>query len=118
MKLEFLHNINDGRRCRATVNQLVRLYNFNAHQAQMLRNAIQESLIDNHEELDLSTLDFIEPLNCTLVLRLNTEDAGIVTADKQEFFCDLKPETYRKMIDLMDPFCKEELNGYQWLYDA
>jgi hypothetical protein len=60
MKIEFLDDISDGGRFpEADPNQLVRLYDFDPVQANMLRQTIQKEIIEGNKEIDLTTLDFI-----------------------------------------------------------
>jgi hypothetical protein len=65
MKIEFLDDISDGGRFPdADPNQLVRLYDFDNLQANMLRQTIQKVILENNKEVDLTTLDFIQAVNC------------------------------------------------------
>ncbi|PVD49274.1 hypothetical protein DC498_25875 [Terrimonas sp.] len=117
MKIEFLDDISDGGRFpHADPNQLVRLYDFDCSQANRLRQIIQEEIIKSNKEIDLATLDFIQPVNCGLILKISDTDKGIVTSDNKNFVCSLTIEKYREMIFLMEPFCDKESNGCQWLY--
>lgn len=118
MKIEFLNDISDGGRFPyADPNQLVRLYKFNTLQARSLRQTIQKIVIDSNKNICLSTLDFIDAVNCNLTLAISDTDKGIHLVDNRNFICNLTIETYKKMIFLMEPFCERETNGYQWLYD-
>lgn len=118
MKIEFLDDISDGGRFpHADPNQLVRLYDFDSSQANKLRQAIQEKIIESNKEIDLTTLNFIQSVNCSLTLKISDTDKGIVTSDNKNFVCNLTVEKYGEMIFLMEPFCKKETTGYQWLYD-
>jgi hypothetical protein len=62
-------------------------------------------------------MDYIEAINCTLTLRISALDLGIKSNDKSIFFCDLTKESYEDMTKLIEPFCNNDLGGYQWLYD-
>jgi hypothetical protein len=118
MKIEFLDDISDGGRFPdAEPNQLVRLYDFDSSQANRLTQNIQKAIIGNNKELDLTTLDFIQPVNCNLTLQISDTDKGITTSDKKYFICHLTVNKYKEMILLIDPFCYREINSYQWLYD-
>ncbi|MBI2270528.1 MAG: hypothetical protein HYU69_09260 [Bacteroidetes bacterium] len=111
MKLEFLKNITEYN------EHAVRLFDFNSLQAKEFRQAINE-LIANHEDhIDLTSLGFIQPINCKLTLRVGESDEGISTVDDHNFFCDLTINNYKDMIQLVEPFCRRESSGYQWLYD-
>ena len=67
--------------------------------------------------VDLSALGFIRTVNCNLILRTSEEDKGISTSDNVNFSCDLTVKTYKAIESLVEPFCRKELKGYQWLYD-
>ena len=60
-------------------------------------------------------LDYLEDYN--LIFGLFKTDEGILTKDNQTFFCVLTIESFRKMIRLLEPFCKKETKSYQYLYD-
>jgi len=111
MTLDYIDNIN------SYGENIVRLYNFNKLQAVKFSQAIQQIIISNKKQLDLSTLDFIEARNCNLILRIANEDVGMVSSDKINFFCDLTIKGFENMVLLLEPFCSKETKGYQWLYD-
>jgi hypothetical protein len=111
MKLDFLDEINEYG------DQVIRLYDFNIAEATKFKNAIEETIINNRSSLDLSTLDFIDPLNCRLILHIADEDEGILTIDNSLFFCDLTIDGYKNMIRLIEPFCHKETRSFQMLYD-
>ena len=118
MKLEYLDNISDGGKYSGVVtDQLVRLYDFDKTQAKEFYEAIRLKIIDNGKSIDLAGLNFIELLNCNLTLRLTNQDTGITTIDKKNFFCDLTKTGYENMLYLLEPFCNDDANGYQWMYD-
>ena len=111
MKLEFLENVN------AYNEHVIRLYDFNSAQAGTFRQAVDRLIIDKENSIDLTTLNFIQAINCKLTLRVSESDEGITTNDKKIFFCDLTLNNYNNMSNLLEPFCRKESNGYQWLYD-
>ena len=111
MMLDYIDRIN------SYGDHIVRLYNFDRLQAVKFREAIRETLILNKKQLELATTDFIQRRNCNLTLRISTEDIGISTSDKKNFFCDLTISRYEQMISLLGPFCEKETKGYQYLYD-
>lgn len=111
MNLDYIDNINEYG------DNIVRLYDFDKAQAEKFREAIKQTIIANKKNLDLATLDFIQARNCNLTLRISAEDEGISTSDKINFFCDLTQKGYEQMLTLLEPFCKKETKGYQWLYD-
>lgn len=118
MKLEFLYDISEGGKYPQVIsNQLLRLLDFDPSQARMFKDAIQTKIIEGKGELELSSLKFIESINCLMTLRISNDDEGITTEDKVNFFCNLSIEGYKKMVYLIEPFCNSDKNGYQWLYD-
>lgn len=112
MKLEFLDNVNEYG------DQVIRLYNFDKSEAIKFRDAIQKTVIDLSLPLDSSTLDFIEHINCKLILHLSETDEGILTMDNKTFFCDLTLDGYKNMIRLIEPFCIKEIKSFVMLYDV
>jgi hypothetical protein len=118
MKIEFIDDISAGGRFpHADPNQLVRIYDFDTTQAQLLKEMIQSEIIENKEELELSSLEFVQAVNCNLRLRITDVDNGIATFKNNIFYCDLTIESYKVMVFLIEPFCNDEFGGYQWLYD-
>jgi hypothetical protein len=118
MKLEFLDDISNGGKFAGVVtDQLVRLYNFDKLQAGKLRQTIQREIIEKNVTLNLSKLEFIETINCSLILRLANIEIGITTCDKINYCCELTKGGYQNMVDLLEPFCIQNRSGYQWLYD-
>jgi hypothetical protein len=111
MKLEFLDEVNEYG------DQVIKLYDFDKTQAELFKNAVQKNLIENKTSLDLSTLSFIECVNCKLILHLADEDEGILTMDETLFFCDLTSEGYKNMTRLIEPYCIKDLRSFQYLYD-
>ena len=111
MNLEYIRNIN------GYDEHAIRLSDFDSGQAMRLRNTIERMVEEGKGNILLSTLDFIQAVNCTLILRTAPEDAGITTVDNKSFFCDLTTGSYKHLLELMEPFCRKESKGYQWLYD-
>tara|TARA_R110002049_G_scaffold2846_17_gene23233 strand:- start:139 stop:516 length:378 start_codon:yes stop_codon:yes gene_type:complete len=111
MKLDYLDDINGHEQ------NIVRLYNFNKAEAIKFKNLLQETIIEKKQKLDLANIDFVEPRNCNLIFGLFNADEGILTKDNETFFCVLTLEGFHKMIELIEPFCKKESKGYQYLYD-
>jgi len=111
MEIDYLDDINGHDQ------NIVRLYNFNKAEAILFRDLLKETIIKNRQKLDLSKVDFIESRNCNLIFGLFKSDEGILTKDNETFFCILTLEGFNKMIELIEPFCKKESKGYQYLYD-
>ncbi|KAB1160317.1 hypothetical protein F7018_00120 [Tenacibaculum aiptasiae] len=112
MELDYLENVN------GLNENVVRLYNFNKEEAQKLSELIEDVIINKKQRLDLSTVDFIKPRNCNLILGLFKSDEGILTEDYKTFYCVLTLRSFIKMLNLMEPFCKKETRSYQYLYDV
>ncbi len=104
MKLEYLPNVSSGDQVPSV--SLIRLYGFTPEEVKLLIDIIQDKILDKHLELDLSSINFIEPLNCNLFLRLSSWDDGITSKDKKNniFLCSLTQEGYQTMISFMAPF--------------
>lgn len=111
MQLDYLDNYN------GLNENIVRLFNFNMAEAIKFRDLIQNTVIDNKQKLDLQHIDFIDTENCNLIFGLFKTDEGILTKDYQTFFCILTMAGFQKMIQLLEPFCKRETRGHQYLYD-
>jgi hypothetical protein len=111
MMLDYIGKINIDH------ERVVRLYDFDRAQATLFRDLIQQVILTDKKELNLAALDFIQPRNCYLTLRIADEDLGIVMKDRVNFFCDLTLKGYEEMIKLVEPFCGKDIRGYQWLYD-
>ena len=111
MKLDYIDDYNELQ------ENLVRLYNFDMAEAIKFRDLLIEVVILKKQKLDLSQVDFIEPRNCNLILGLFKTDEGVLTKDNQTFFCILTLKGFENMVKLIEPFCKKESKGYQYLYD-
>ncbi|PQJ76418.1 hypothetical protein [Polaribacter glomeratus] len=111
MELDYIEDI-DGHE-----QNIVRLYNFNKAEAILFRDLLKATVIDKKQKLDLATVAFITPRNCNLIFGLFKTDEGILTKDNETFFCILTLDGFKKMIKLIEPFCKKESKGYQYLYE-
>jgi len=112
MEIDYIENVN------GLDENVVRLYNFDMAEAIQFRDLIKDVIIDKKKRLDLSEVDFITPRNCNLLFGLFNSDEGILTKDNETFFCVLTMESYINMVTLIEPFCKKESRGYQYLYDV
>ena len=111
MQLDYIDKINEFG------DHIVLLYDFDSSQANQFQLILKQIILIDKKPLDLSTVDFIQARNCNLLLRISDEDTGIVRTGKQKFCCDLTLKGYEHLISLLEPFCKKETKGYQWLYD-
>jgi hypothetical protein len=118
MKLEYLDDISEGGRYTNVVSdKLIRLYDFDSGQACRLRHLIKKAILDEKRSIDLSSVEFIHPVNCNLVLQIANANEGITTSDNYNFVCTLTIDNYEEMIANIEPFCDPGSGGYQWLYD-
>ena len=111
MQLDFIDNINEYG------ENVVRLYNFDQHEAIKFRDLIQDTIVEKKQKLILSQVDFIEIRNCNLVLGLFKSDEGIFSVAQKTFYCALTLDGYHRMLKLIEPFCNKDSRGYQYLYD-
>jgi hypothetical protein len=78
MKLEFLDGISDrGKYPQVISERLVRLYDFNPNQTLLLKDAIQKNIIDIRKEINLSSLWFIDGVDCGLAFQISDEEIGL-----------------------------------------
>ena len=113
MKLEYLTAINPN----FPDDDLIRLYDFDQIEARKLQNVIRNLILKKEKTIDLTSLDFIDRVNCSLILKIGAQDRGIQKIDNETFDCELTHSTFREMIDLIQPFTHQNSSGYQWLYD-
>lgn len=111
MKLDYIQDINEYG------DDIVRLYDFGVKEAILFRDAIQEFLVLEKEELDITSLKFIEVRNCKLVFIIGVEEEGVFSNFDKNFICSLTKEGFQHMISLIEPFCIKQTKGYQYLYD-
>jgi hypothetical protein len=120
MKVEFLPDLTDGGKYKQVVSEkLLRLYDFDYREALKFRQAVQETIVNKQSQLDLTSLPFIEPINCKLIFAISDDDIGIETEDDLLLICRLTIAAYEKMLYMMEPFCdpNETEAGYNWLYE-
>jgi hypothetical protein len=113
LKLEYLSNINPG----YPEEDLIRLFDFDQKEAKGFQQLLKESILNRKEPLDLSTTDFITPVNCSLTFIISEKDTGIQKNNALNFICELTENSYRKMVDLLQPFVENDSSGFQWLYE-
>ena len=113
MKLEYLTEINPD----FPEDELIRLYDFDQTEARKFQDVIDQEILKKGNSIDLTTLNFIHRVNCSLTLKLGDQDLGVQKIKNDKFDCELTNSSYREMIGLIQPFVDEDSNGYQWLYD-
>lgn len=117
MKLEYLDNISDNGKYKDVVSEnLIRLYDFGQKETTQLVTLIYQRLILDKQSLDLTTADFIQPINCHVTLQLSSTDEGVIKTDKENIFiCKLTEQTYITAIEYMKAAAD---SGYNWLCDT
>jgi len=111
MKLEFLENVNEYN------DHVMRLYDFDSSQATLFRQIIEQLIIDKNRTIEMTSLSFIKNINCELTLRIANIDNGITSTDQKNFFCDLTIKNYENIKRLLEPFCRKESKGFEFLYE-
>ncbi|MBO9561939.1 MAG: hypothetical protein J7621_04160 [Niastella sp.] len=116
MKLEYLDNLSDGGKFQQVVSEnLVRLYDFDQDQTEALVHLIHQNLLLNKQALDLSSVAFIESVNCQLILQLSQADKGVLPSGQpNSFVCYLTEASYQNMVGMM----KASSGGHHWLCDT
>jgi hypothetical protein len=95
---------------------LIRLYNFKDEETKQLVNLVYQKLIVDKQSLDLTTVDFIQPINCQVTLTLSSSDEGVIRSGKANFFiCKLTETAYLAAIEYMRATAGD---GYTWLCDT
>jgi hypothetical protein len=121
MKLEYLNDLTDnGKYPSAYPHQLIRLYDFTKTEAKQLIDMIHSNVIIDQVPFELSTVDFIKSINCSLKFQIDDKDYGIETPSSgNNFICRLTVQSFKEMIGYMEVFADEtnSLGGYNWLYD-
>jgi hypothetical protein len=112
MRLDYIENTDEYG------DDMVRLYDFKREESVKFHRLVQDFLDSGENQINIIEVDFIEPRNCTLMFCITDEDEGIVTNDGINFYCNLTRKGYLKMVSLLEPFCKRETIGYQYLYDV
>jgi hypothetical protein len=117
MKLEYLDDISDGGKYKGVVSEnLIRLYDFGQIETTKLVELIYQRLIVDKQDLDLTTVDFIEPINCHLTLQISSADKGIMKIGRSgSFICELTEQSYITAIEYMKAAAD---SGYNWLCDT
>lgn len=113
MKIQHLTEINPD----FNDDNLIRLYDFDPIEAKNFLGIIKHHILKMKQSIDLSDLDFIHPVNCSLTFKLGNQDSGIQMIEENKFECELTWSSYNYMIDLIEPFTQKDTHGHQWLYD-
>ena len=109
MKLEFLNNGSPD--C-----PLIRLYDFDAEQARRLQQIALRLTKDQSEAVALHAESDIHAINgCELTLRQADKDHGVNEVAESQFECALTKGAWLDVGGLIQPFCRGESSGHQWL---
>jgi len=123
MKLDYIDDVTEGGKYPlADPDKLLRLYDFDYDELKKLKQAIQETLINRAGTLSISSLDFVEPINCYLTFRLSDNNFGIkFPPDGNNNFLGLfSKAAYINMLDIIDSLVHKDndISGFNWLYDS
>lgn len=116
MKLEYLPDLSAGGKFKHVFpNRLIRLYDFNCQEVKWVYRLIDKLVHGKIAKAELHGCDFIEPVNCQLTLVVDSKDLGLEPLRLNEFVGLFSLESYKTMMNLIEPFTKEDSNGFQWL---
>lgn len=116
MKLEYLPDLNAGGKFKNVCpNRLIRLYDFNCQEAKWMYKLMDDLVYRKVAKVELHECNFIEPVNCQLTLVVDSKDSGLEQMRLKEFVGGFSLESYKTMMNLIKPFTKEDINGFQWL---
>ena len=113
MKIQHLTGINPDFKD----DDLIRLFDFDPIEAKKFQSIIKDNILEMGLSIDLTNLDFIHSVNCSLTLKLGNQDSGIQRIEETKYECELAKSSYRNMVDLIEPFTQKDTNRHQWLYD-
>jgi hypothetical protein len=109
MKLEFLGS--GSADC-----PLLRLFEFGDDQARSLQQLVLRVAKNQSDSAPLHAEPFIQPLNgCALTLRHGEHDRGVRELEASHFVWEMTAGAWLDVAGLIQPFCRKESFGYQWL---
>jgi len=109
MKLEYLPNITPD-------ESLIRLWDFGQQESRQFQELLIAFVEDEQRtQLPLHEQQFVSPLNCQLTLVKDELNNGIIQLSQYEFICNLNLEGLTHIVHLIEPFVREDSDGYQWL---
>jgi len=116
MKLEYLEDISDsGKYTDVVSDNVIRLYDFDKKETLQLAEVFYKQLSLAGQSLELTSIDFIQSINCKLTLELSTEDKGVLRTGKaNEFICKLTKPTLTEAIENI----KAVGDDFNWLCDT
>lgn len=114
MKIEYLSDTNPAH----PKDAILRAFDFDSSEACEFRDVLRRLSDGSLSEILLNDLPFFTAVGgCHLVLKVGSRDEGIIAKSGNDFECILKKNTWEDAVCLVEPFCEEDLSGYQWLYD-
>jgi hypothetical protein len=112
MKIELLESGSDD--C-----PVIRIYGDEPEVCQEFQRAFEQLANASVEEVLLTNLPGVEPLSgCCLIAQVGRINRGIVRKGRNSFFWVLTPTTWDNVAGLLEPFCRTESAGYQWLDES
>jgi hypothetical protein len=109
MKLEFLPS--GSPEC-----PLIRLFAFNEPKVFRFRQLLESLSNGTKREVALHEQEGFAQVNeRRLYLRVGNSDKGLRAVEPGVFDCVLSETAWDNMAGLVEPFCKPEASGYQWL---
>ncbi len=117
MKLEYLHDMTANGKFKDVVSEnLIRLWEFNSKEAKQFQDLVHDFVKNPYAiKLFLDQEEFVNPMNCKLILAKDHANNGITRLSEDEFICKLNTDGYEHIIELIKPFTNEGCSGYQWL---
>jgi hypothetical protein len=111
MKIEFLPNGSSD--C-----PLIRIYDFDRTAACQLQDVILSFVSHGTRSFAFHELPFMESVgDCCLIGKLGNHEEGVFADAKNpnSFVWILAEEGWKDVTGLIEPFCKSDANGFQWL---
>ncbi|QHI39092.1 hypothetical protein IMCC3317_44930 [Kordia antarctica] len=117
MKLEYNHDLTDnGKFKNIEIKNLIRLWDFGCNESKLFQELINSFVLDASKfEVVLEAQEFITSINCKLTLIKSDKNNGIERISEDQFICNLNLDSYKHMINLIEPFINHDSSGYQWL---
>ena len=110
MKIDYLTNTNPTH----PKESILRIFDFDSTQACQFRDLLSKLARGAISEINLSDLPFVTSIDgCRLILKAATRDKGVIHVSTTIFECILTRLTWDNAEGLVEPFCAENLSGYQ-----
>ena len=96
---------------------LLRLYDFNAREAEQLLSAARTLASGGSQAIAIHELPFVEAVQaCRLTWCLTSDDQGVLPQGGSAFTCDLSASGWSDFAALIEPLTSLYKNGsFQWL---